>query len=59
MDKSESSNGIESALTGTVMDMSDMVCWRGCDEMSAAMGQEWAAEEDACMSGERIYELGD
>lgn len=49
MEKSESSNGIERPLTGTVMDMSDKGCWRGCDEMSAAMGQEWAAEDDACM----------
>lgn len=32
------------------MAISDIDCWRGCDaQMSVAMGQECAAEDDACM----------
>ena len=32
------------------MAISDMDCGRGCDaQMSVAMGQELAAEDDACM----------
>lgn len=32
------------------MAISDMDCGRGCDaQMSVAIGQEWAAEDDACM----------